>query len=290
MNQDDSANRDGRSGKLIQSGKINQFRKLSELDCSNLVGVLTDIDDTLTTNGKLFADAYQAMWRLSEAGLHVIPITGRSAGWAHMVLKTWPVTAVVAESGGLYMAKTGRSEGGSNGIQLHLHASTAQVQADRLALQACGEQIIAQIPGLAPASDNPYRQVDYALDYCEEVKRVAAHNVAQAIALFEAHGFSARASSVHINAWRGDFDKAPMTLRLLNDHFDDALGSNHPDRWIFVGDAPNDASMFTGFARSVGVANLLGSLEQLTAKPAYLTARASGAGFIELAEHILATR
>jgi HAD superfamily hydrolase (TIGR01484 family) len=280
MNRDESVSVDN------QTSERNQFRKLSELDCSNLVGVLSDIDDTLTTDGKLLADAYQAMWRLSEAGLHVIPITGRSAGWAHMVLKTWPVTAVVAESGGLYMARTGQSKG----IELQLHAPTHQVQADRLALQACGEQIMAQIPGLASASDNPYRLVDYALDYCEEVPRVAAHDVAHAIAMFEAHGFSARASSVHINAWRGDFDKAPMTLRLLNDHFDDARGSNHPDRWIFVGDAPNDASMFAGFARSVGVANLLGSLEQLSAKPAYLTARASGAGFIELAEHILATR
>jgi hypothetical protein len=225
-----------------------------------------------------------------------------SAGWAHMVLKTWPVAAVVAESGGLYMTRTQTrthtqtrtqtqtQTSPSQKIRMHFHAPLEQIRADRIALQRCGEQIIAQIPGLAAASDNAYRQVDYALDYCEEVERVDQHLVARAIGLFEAAGFSARASSVHINAWRGNFDKAPTTMRLLNEQFNDALGSAHPDRWIFVGDAPNDASMFAQFARSVGVANILNSIEQLSVKPAYLTEASAGAGFVELAEHILRSR
>ncbi len=241
----------------------------------------------------------------SRAGLAVIPITGRSAGWAHMVLKTWPVAAVVAESGGVYLYR----DIGENRIKIGLHAPLEQVRADRLALQACGEQIMAKIPGLASASDNPFRQVDYALDYCEEVTRVSADQVAQAIAMFTSAGFSARASSVHINAWRGQFDKGPMTQRLLDDHFSSHArghncgegetgstaaeivnGDNLPERWIFVGDAPNDASMFAMFPRSVGVANILSSIDQLPVKPAYLTKNKSGAGFVELAEHILITK
>ncbi len=268
---------------------------LSQLDCSNLAGLLTDIDDTLTTDGKLLPETYQALWRLSRAGVAIIPITGRSAGWAHMVLKTWPVAAVVAESGGLYLFRNTTR----NTLEICLHAPPEQVQADRLALQLCGERIMSQIPGLAPASDNSFRQVDYALDYCEEVQRVSDHDVARAIAMFKAEGFSARASSVHINAWRGEFDKAPMTQRLLDDHFRDCSGSdsggnnqsagNQPERWIFVGDAPNDASMFAQFPRSVGVANIIDSIDQLPVKPAYLTNSRSGAGFVELAEHILRT-
>ena len=278
---------------------------LSKLDCSNLAGVLTDIDDTLTTDAKLLPDAFDALWRLSQAGLAVIPITGRSAGWAHMVLKTWPVAAVVAESGGLYLFRNVRE----NRIKIGLHAPPEQVRADRLALQACGEQIMTKIPGLACASDNPFRQVDYALDYCEEVTRVSADDVAQAIAMFKSAGFSARASSVHINAWRGQFDKGPMTQRLLDDHFSSPAGghnpgeikagskavhkvegNNRPERWIFIGDAPNDASMFAMFPRSVGVANILSSIDQLPVKPAYMTKHKSGAGFVELAEHILKTK
>ena len=44
-------------------------------------GVLTDIDDTLTTDGRLTAAAYSALARLHDAGYVVVPITGRPAGW-----------------------------------------------------------------------------------------------------------------------------------------------------------------------------------------------------------------
>jgi hypothetical protein len=39
--------------------------------------VLTDIDDTLTVNGRLPAVVFSAMERLQGAGVPVIPITGR---------------------------------------------------------------------------------------------------------------------------------------------------------------------------------------------------------------------
>ena len=64
-------------------------------------------------------------------------------------------------------------------------------------------------------------QVDLALDYCEEVPRLPTELVQRAIELFQAAGFSARASSVHINAWHGVFDKGPTALQLLEDLYDD---------------------------------------------------------------------
>ena len=51
--------------------------------------VLTDIDDTLTENGKLPAESYQALERLQQAGLKVIPITGRPAGWCDHIARMW---------------------------------------------------------------------------------------------------------------------------------------------------------------------------------------------------------
>ena len=42
--------------------------------------ILMDIDDTLTREGKLLASSYTALWKLKEAGLRVIPVTGRPAG------------------------------------------------------------------------------------------------------------------------------------------------------------------------------------------------------------------
>ena len=121
---------------------------LERLDARGVVGVFTDIDDTLTTDGRLHADAYAALCALAAAGLHVVPVTGRSAGWAHMIVKTWPVAAVVAESGGLYLARDARS--GRLLTRLHAHADT--VAADRARLEDCARRVRAAIPGLAPAS------------------------------------------------------------------------------------------------------------------------------------------
>jgi len=258
---------------------------LARLDARGVVGVFTDIDDTLTTDGRLHADAYAALCALAAAGLHVVPVTGRSAGWAHMIVKTWPVAAVVAESGGLYLARDPRT----GRLLTRMHAPEDAVAADRARLEACARRVRAAIPGLAPASDNAYRLVDLALDYCEEVPRVPADDVARAIRMFVDEGFNARASSVHVNAWAGEFDKAPMALKVLEERFAGSAGAD-PRAWVFAGDAPNDASMFAAFERSVGVANVLPHLAAMPVAPAFVTAGASGGGFVELARHLLAAR
>jgi hypothetical protein len=49
--------------------------------------VLTDIDDTLTTDGKLTAGAYASLQRLHDAGKRVIPVTGRPAGWCDHIAR-----------------------------------------------------------------------------------------------------------------------------------------------------------------------------------------------------------
>ena len=64
-----------------------------------LIGVLTDIDDTLTTHGAITADALQALADLKAAGLVVIAITGRPVGWCEPFAREWPVDAIVAENG-----------------------------------------------------------------------------------------------------------------------------------------------------------------------------------------------
>src|SRR5580765_245362 len=82
------------------------MRPLTEMPRSarNAVrGVLTDIDDTLTTRGRLTSQAYAALERLSAAGKLVIPITGRPAGWCDHIARMWPVDAVVGENGAFTM-------------------------------------------------------------------------------------------------------------------------------------------------------------------------------------------
>lgn len=260
-------------------------RPLAALDATAVVGLLTDVDDTLTTDGRLTAEAFSALCALAAAGFRIVPVTGRSAGWAHMIVKTWPVDAVVAESGGLYLVR-GTLDGR---LRQRLHADPERVAADRARLEACAARVMVEVPGLAPASDNRYRVVDIALDYCEEVPRVPDAQVQRAIRMFRDAGFSARASSVHVNAWAGDFDKAPTALACLAEVFAGSEAA-HAGRWVFVGDAPNDASMFAAFACSVGVANVVPHLAALPTPPAFVTDGASGAGFVELAHHLLAAR
>jgi len=258
-------------------------RPLAALDARGLVGVLTDVDDTLTTGGRLTADAYQALEALHDAGLRIVPVTGRSAGWAHMIARTWPVDAVVAESGGLYLHR----RGAGCAIGCRFHAPREQVEADRTRLAECAARVLRAVPGLAPASDNAYRLVDLALDYSEEVPRVPDAEVQRAMAMFREAGFQARASSVHVNAWAGTFDKAPTSLACLRELFGD---EGAPERWVFVGDAPNDESMFGAFVHSVAVANIRPHLPRLAHRPAHVTEASFGAGFRELAEHLLAAR
>ena len=59
------------------------MKNLSTMSLSQLQDIkfiLTDIDDTLTSDGRLKSDAYEAMERLSDNGYSVIPVTGRCAG------------------------------------------------------------------------------------------------------------------------------------------------------------------------------------------------------------------
>ena len=66
---------------------------------SRVTGVLTDIDDTLTTAGAITPDALAALGALKAAGLSVIAVTGRPSGWSEPFALEWPVDAIVAENG-----------------------------------------------------------------------------------------------------------------------------------------------------------------------------------------------
>ena len=261
-----------------------RFRPLAELDARQVRGVLTDIDDTLTRDGRLPAPAYDAIDRLARAGIPVVPVTGRSAGWGHLIIHHWPVDAVIAESGGLCLHRRGRH------VEWLFHDARERIDADRRELARAAEAVLARFPELRLADDNAFRLVDFAIDHREAVDPPAEPSRVQAaIAQLRAAGFHARASSVHINAWRGDFDKAPTALRYLTG----VLGQSEDAaraHWCFIGDAPNDESMFAAFPLAVGVANLAPQADRLAHRPRWLTRAGHGEGFVEFANHLLAAR
>ncbi len=262
---------------------------LAPEDLRGIRGVLTDVDDTLTREGKLSASTYRCLWQLHEAGIDVVPVTGRSYGWAHMMLAQWPVPAVVTESGGVALWREAGA-GAASTLRVDTFDEPQQVQQQRERLMDLCAQWLRDAPGLRFASDNELRRVDVAIDYCEEVPRVPMAQVLALIEKIRGAGFQARHSTVHINAWHGHFDKGPMALRLLQQWRGIDTRTAGQD-WLFIGDAPNDRSMFASFPRSVGVANITPFLSDLgDARPARLTRASHGAGFEEMAALLLAAR
>lgn len=248
-------------------------------------GVLADLDDTITTHGVLTPEAYAALARLRGAGMLVIPITGRPAGWCDHIARMWPVDAVVGENGAFYM----RYDAPRRKLVKRFLADDRERAAHRLKLSAIGAKILRAVPGAALASDQHYRESDLAIDFCEDVVPLPRADVDRIVAMMEAEGMTAKVSSIHVNGWFGRYDKLAMTRALLAEVFAIDLGAER-ERFVFVGDSGNDAPMFAFFPNAVGVANVRAFLDRIATPPAYVTAGEMGTGFAELADFLLSGR
>ena len=247
--------------------------------------LLADIDDTLSSEGRLTAAAYTALERLHEAGLRVVPVTGRPAGWCDHIARFWPVHAVVGENGAFYMWH----DRASGRLRTRHWLDEAGRARSTARLAAVRERILAEVPGCAVASDQFCRLYDLAIDFREDVPALPPEAVDRIVALMQAAGMTAKVSSIHVNGWFGDWDKLAMTRRLFAERFgidiDDAA---ERARIVFAGDSPNDEPMFGFFPNAVGVANVLAFSGRMRTWPAWVTKSPAGAGFVELAEQLLA--
>jgi HAD superfamily hydrolase (TIGR01484 family) len=247
--------------------------------------VLTDIDDTLTTHGRLPAAAYAALERLEAAGFRVIPITGRPAGWCDLIARFWPVDAIVGENGALYM----RYDRAAKTMHRRFFQTEAERATARQKLTALSETILREVPGTALASDQQYRECDLAVDFCEDVPALPQAAIDKIVALFEAAGATAKVSSIHVNGWFGHWDKLSMTRVLFEEAYGLKLDAVR-DQVVFAGDSPNDAPMFGYFPYSVGVANVRPFLDRIAASPAFVTDGEGGSGFVELADALITAK
>lgn len=247
--------------------------------------VLTDIDDTLTDGGRLTARAYGALAKLKEAGLLVIPVTGRPAGWCDMIARFWPVDAVVGENGAFYF----RYEAGSTRMIRRYAKSAEERHSDRARLDAIAAEVVSTVRGAAIAADQAYREADLAIDFREDVAPLSPADVDRIVAIFRKHGATAKISSIHVNGWFGSYDKLSMSGHLLREIFAIDMDASKGDI-VFVGDSPNDAPMFGYFPNAVGVANVLQCRDRLEAEPTWVTRRPGGEGFAEFVDLLLTSR
>jgi hypothetical protein len=246
-------------------------------------GVLTDIDDTLTTEGAITPDALAALHALRAAGLPVFAVTGRPAGWSEAFALAWPVNAIVAENGAVALS---RAPDGTLRKTYLQDTATRQTNFERL--QAVAQHILSELPQTRLSQDSPGRETDIAIDH-SEFAHLNETEIAQVVALMRGDGLSATVSSIHINGWIGDHDKLAGARWIVREHLGRHLDAE-ADHWVYVGDSTNDATMFGHFAHSVGVANVARFWQQLPHRPRYVTAGARGAGFAELAQAVLAAR
>lgn len=237
-----------------------------------LKGVLCDIDDTLTHNGRLVPEAFMMLSKLQKLGVYVVPITGRPGGWVDQIARMWPVDAVVGENGGLWYWFDGKK------LQRRFQQSEKIRIENRVRLNTLAAKILEAVPGCALASDQPYRDLDLAIDFCEDVPPLLDSDIDEIVRCFDEAGATSKVSSIHVNGWFGTFDKLQGFKQLHKERFG---GEVQMDEWAFFGDSANDEPMFEAFQWSFGVANVVDFLPRLNHPPKWICSKEGGMGFVE---------
>jgi HAD superfamily hydrolase (TIGR01484 family) len=245
-------------------------------------GILTDLDDTLTQEGKLQPPVYAALARLKAAGLRVAVVTGRPAGWGDLIARLWPVDGVIAENGAVAFFE---AEGH---VQRLVHPSVQDPDMP-IRLERLRQTVLRAVPGSRLATDQFCRLYDVAFDVSESLPHASEETVVALFKVLAHEGAVAQRSSIHINAWFGSYDKLAMARLWIQHLWQEDLAAQRR-AWVCIGDSPNDAPLFSFFPLSVGVANIRRVAGDMPALPQYVTALPCGAGFLEVAERLLLAR
>lgn len=249
----------------------------------NVHTVFTDIDDTLTDEGVLRPEAYASLWSLHDAGVRVVPVTGRPAGWCEMIARFWPVHGVVGENGGFYFRYADKK------MKRHFVVDEKTMAKNRDALELVRYEVLRNVRGAAVASDQFSRLMDLAIDFAEDVGPLPVSDIDRIVAIFEKHGATAKVSSIHVNGWFGKYDKLSMTKTYCERELGFEFAKENASL-AFCGDSPNDEPMFEAFTNSFAVANIVNFAARLKHKPAYVSEKNGGHGFVQIAERILSLK
>ncbi len=240
--------------------------------------LFSDVDDTLTWKGRLPHETFSALVKLQEAGIKVVPVTGASAGWCDCMIRTWPIESIIGENGAYFVD---RNESGR--LTYHYAVEETQRQANWQRLLELKQTVISRFADAHPTADQPFRLTDIAFDIDQDhqVERSHAFEIAK---FCEASGMNVKISSIHINVWCGEYNKSSTANEWLAQHQID-----HSEA-MFIGDSPNDDSMFSNFTQTVGVANIKPFIGELNSPPGYITQHSGGYGFAEMAESLIAAQ
>jgi HAD superfamily hydrolase (TIGR01484 family) len=235
--------------------------------------IATDMDKTITVSEQFTPMLLHRLEALAIAGLDVIIVTGRSAGWVSGIAHYLPVKGAIAENGGIFYTPDTEQ----------LLQPIADLSAHRQALAATFAKLQAQFPQICESSDNQFRKTDWTFD----VTGLSKTDLQTMDAICQAQGWSFTYSTVQCHIKLPQQSKATGILQVMQTHFPQYTLA----QTVTVGDSPNDESMFDSaiFPLSVGVANVLHYRDQLRHQPVYITDAAEGKGFCELADRLIAT-
>jgi len=254
---------------LIEQGITNNCFK-------NLCLIATDMDGTLTQQGKFTANLLEAFEDLHSANIPVMIVTGRSAGWVSGLVSYLPVLGGIAENGGIFYLA-----GEPEPVVL---SSIPDLGAHRQQLAEVYQHLQSEFPQLREASDNRFRLTDWTFDNHQltitQLKRLDT--------LCNFLGWDFTYSSVHCHIKPVSQNKGTSLIKVLNHYF----SHYPPEQVVTVGDSPNDTSLFNPalFPLSVGVANILDYANELIYQPAYITQATEGEGFCELVRGIVQSK
>jgi HAD superfamily hydrolase (TIGR01484 family) len=259
------------------------IRGLPARTCRAIEFIFSDLDDTLTLNGKITARAYAALWKLRRAGIAVSVVTGRPAGWADAILRLMPVDHVIAENGALTLHYDAEARRMVRAYAL----GERERRRNRRILDAAARKILSAVPGLTLAADQAFRETDIAFDICEDARSLDPGTMEKLESLIRSERLHYKISSIHVNAWIGGYDKESACRKLVG-----RLGAlrGSPPLCLFIGDSPNDEPLFASFGLSVGVANIARFADRMTHLPRYITGGKGAEGFVEMASHVLKHR
>jgi len=233
--------------------------------------IATDVDGTLTQNGKFTPALLIALNDLAAAGIPVLLTTGRSAGWVNGLAEYLPVVGAIAENGAIFY----------KGQHSELLVPIADVATHRQALAQTFASLQAAFPQIQESSDNRFRMTDWTFD----VKGLSLADLKELSDRAQSQGWGFTYSTVQCHIRLVQQDKANGLEQVLQRYFPELT----PEEIVTIGDSPNDESLFNGdrFPISVGVANIRHYVDQLKYKPRFVTQAAEAEGFCELAQLIL---
>ena len=249
------------------------------LQFSTVRFVLTDMDETLTYQGRLHANTYTALERLQTHGICVVPVTAAPAGWCDQMARMWPVDGVIAENGGLFLRRS--SDGHS--IERHYWHPLASFEDVRKRLHLISQIVEKAVPQARQADDQAFRLTSLAY------RRTGTDVDDRIVDALIGAGADATINNLWVLGWIGGYDKLSMSLRVLAETF--GISAEVATELVaYSGDSTNDAPMFGFFKHTAGVSTVVDYLSQLPVPPAWVTSGPGGAGFVEFADAILGAR